>query len=435
MATKALATWSVDLNFNSLPDEVVQQAADSFMNWAGCAIGGCNHKAAIIARKSIQPFSGPPTSTILGTNESMDAQSAALLNGISSHVHDYDDTHPVTIIHPTGPVASALLAVAEWKKPVTGEKFLVALVAGIEAECKLGLAVWPDHYDVGWHITSTTGAIGAAVAVSKILDLDVEATQNAIGIAASQVTGLREQFGSMTKSFHPGRAAQNGLLAAVMASNGYDSSHQILEAERGWANVVSKSNELDKQIQSLGKTWEIKKNEFKQYACGVVLHSVMDACRKLYANCEACCLGSQDFTLVTLTVNPLVLELTGKKNPRTELERKFSVYWCAATMLTLGRVTPEIIEVKVDEEKSIRQAHVHVYLEGNDIPNVYSSTESLGDDPNFDLKEKFLDQSEELLGLDTATEIADACEQLEKLADVAELAALMRPKEWYTDSD
>lgn len=119
-------------------------------------------------------------------------------------MHDYDDTHLDTIIHPTGPVASALLAVSEWRGSVSSRDFLLALVAGIEVECKLGLAVWPEHYDVGWHITSTTGSIGAAVSVGKLLGLDEVRMAYAVGVAATQVTGLREMFGSHTKSFHPG---------------------------------------------------------------------------------------------------------------------------------------------------------------------------------------------------------------------------------------
>lgn len=193
---------------------------------------------------SLSPIFGLFTSSLLGHHGALstDAQHAALLNSIASHVHDYDDTHLDTIIHPTGPIASALLAATELRShpppllsnpqpdstKITGRQFLLALTAGIEASCKLGLAVWPNHYDVGWHITSTTGSIGAAVAVSNILDLSLEKTVQAIGIAATQVTGPREMFGSHTKSLHPGRAAQNGLLAALLA----ETSSVVVRA--GW---------------------------------------------------------------------------------------------------------------------------------------------------------------------------------------------------------
>lgn len=152
MATANVANWAVNLEYSDLPAEVVQAAVRSFYNWVGCTVGGSRHPAASIAYTSLSPFFGNPTSSLLGHQGKLkiDAQHAALLNGIASHVHDYDDTHLDTIIHPTGPVASAILAYAEWNENVTGKDFILALVAGIEVECKIGLAVWSRHYDIGW---------------------------------------------------------------------------------------------------------------------------------------------------------------------------------------------------------------------------------------------------------------------------------------------
>ncbi|MBO1765064.1 MmgE/PrpD family protein, partial [Escherichia coli] len=179
MATLQLASWATNLTYSSLSSGVLAAANKSFFNWAGCAIGGFPFQAApqIALNTTLSQFSGPPTSSILGANDSIsrgfgDAQTAALINGIASHVDDYDDTHLETIIHPAGPVASALLAIAEAYGPVTGHDLITAFVAGIEAECKLGLSVTPEHYDVGWHITSTTGSVGAAVGVGKLLGLN-----------------------------------------------------------------------------------------------------------------------------------------------------------------------------------------------------------------------------------------------------------------------
>jgi len=188
-------------------------ALRSLYNYIGCTIGGSNHAAVTKAHDALSPFFGPSTASLLGHQGSSktDAQHAALLNGIASHVHDYDDTHLATIIHPTGPVASALLAYAEYKGSISGSDLLCALTAGIEASCKIGLAVWPEHYDIGWHITSSTGSVGAAVGVGKLMKLTEDQMAHAIGLAAVQVIGLREMFGSDTKSFHPGRAAQSGL--------------------------------------------------------------------------------------------------------------------------------------------------------------------------------------------------------------------------------
>ncbi|KAF5000373.1 hypothetical protein FGRMN_1841 [Fusarium graminum] len=358
MATRRLATWSHNLQYTDLPEDVIRAAVRSFYNWVGCAIAGSNHEATRIAHQTLSPFFGPPTSSLLGHQGASraDAQHAALINGIASHVHDYDDTHLDTIIHPTGPVASALLAVAEWKQEqgISGQQFITALVAGIEAECKAGLAVWPEHYDVGWHITSTVGSIGAAVAVSKILELSPTKTTHAIGLAATQVTGLREMFGSHCKSFHPGRAAQNGLLAAVLAEGGYTSSEGVLEAKRGWAAVVGSNKpdvcqSLDRWLstekedglagQDTGR-WEILRNSFKPFPCGIVIHPVIDACIQLHEALMKEGYSPAQIESVVVEVHPLVLELTGKKTPKDGLEAKFSVYHSGACGLLLGRATP-----------------------------------------------------------------------------------------------
>lgn len=152
MTSSVLAEWVVNLKYEDLPEEVVRAAVRTFYNWVGCALGGSNHLAATITREAVVPFAGPGTSTVLGYRGAVrvDAEKAALINGIASHVHDFDDTHLKTIIHPAGPVCSALLAYAEWKPLVSGKDFILAMVAGIEVACSLGLAVCPEHYDLGW---------------------------------------------------------------------------------------------------------------------------------------------------------------------------------------------------------------------------------------------------------------------------------------------
>ena len=175
---------------------------------------------------------------MLGRKDRLDVLNASLLNGISSHIFDFDDTDLRTIVHPAGPVAPALLALAEYRS-FTGADFLHALIVGVEVECRIANAVYPQHYDVGWHITGTVGPFGAAAAAGKVLGLSEQQMVWALGLAATQPVGLREMFGTMTKSFHPGRASQNGLMAAFLAGQNFTSSDQSLEAARGWANVLS----------------------------------------------------------------------------------------------------------------------------------------------------------------------------------------------------
>src|SRR5205085_8655435 len=193
---------------------------------------------------------------VLGRTERLDILHTALMTGISSHIFDYDDTHLRTIIHPAGPVASAILAFAQYR-PVAGADFLNALVLGVETECRIGNAVYPEHYDVGWHITGTVGPFGAAAAAGKLLNLSEQQMVWALGLAATQPVGLREMFGTMTKSFHPGRAAQNGLTAALLAARNFTSSDVAIEGKSGWANVLSTARDYAEITEHLGQSYEI----------------------------------------------------------------------------------------------------------------------------------------------------------------------------------
>src|SRR6202008_1103811 len=164
------------------------------------------HETVERALAAVQPFSGPPQAAVLGRAERLDVVNAAFVNGISSHVLDFDDTH-ARGIHPSAPVLPALLAFAEWRK-VTGAELVHAFVLGVEAEERIGLSVFPEHYERGWHITGTAGGFGAPAGVGKLLGLEEREMTWALGIAATQSAGLQAMFGSNCKSLHPGAAAK-----------------------------------------------------------------------------------------------------------------------------------------------------------------------------------------------------------------------------------
>jgi 2-methylcitrate dehydratase PrpD len=336
--TQALAAFVVESQPVSIPDAVYAEATRTFLNWIGCAVGGATHPAIDIAWAAAKPFAGAAQASILGRNIRTDVLHAALINGISSHVFDFDDTHLKTIIHPAGPVASGLLALAEKMqadgRPISGRDFLHALVLGVEVECRIGNSVYPDHYDRGWHITGTAGVFGAAAAAGKVLGLDRQQMTYALGIAATQSSGLREMFGTMCKPFHPGRAAQNGTYAAFLAKEGFTSSVRGIEAPRGFAHVASTKFDPSEILDGLGERWEAALNTYKPFACGIVIHPAIDACIQLR---NAHGLKAEDIRSIELKVHPLVLELTGKTAPKTGLESKFSVYHSCAAAIVHGR--------------------------------------------------------------------------------------------------
>jgi 2-methylcitrate dehydratase PrpD len=330
--TRTLARWVVEHNASSVPEAVRHDAARSFLNWVGCAVGASRHQTIERALAALSEFSGPAEATVLGRSDRLDIMHAALMNGITSHTFDFDDTHLKTVIHPSGPVASAILALAE-RQRVSGLAFLHAFILGVEVECRIGNSVYPQHYDVGWHITGTAGVFGAAVASGRLLGLNEQQMVWALGIAATQSSGLREMFGTMSKPFHPGNAARNGLLAALLARQNFTSSDQGIEGKRAFAHVLSTAFRPEEITRQLGETWEISLNTYKPFACGIVIHPIIDACIQLRREHA---LKAEDIEAVEAKVHPLVLELTGKKKPQAGLEGKFSVYHSAAVAIIHG---------------------------------------------------------------------------------------------------
>jgi 2-methylcitrate dehydratase PrpD len=436
--TQTLARYLVAARFEDLPAAPRTEAARSLLNWMGVAVGGCRHEAVEIALAAVSPFSGPAQATIFGRTERLDIMHAALLNGISSHVFDFDDTDLTTAVHPSAPVVPVLLALAEYRE-VTGRDFINAMILGIEAECRIARAVTPTLQAVGWHATGVAGVFGAAVAAGKLLGLDETRMCHAIGLAATQPVGIREMFGSMTKSFHPGRAAQNGMLAALMAEKGYTSSLHGIEAKRGWANVLSTEQHYDAITENLGTHYEIFRNSYKPFACGLVVHAVIDGCIQLRNENK---LSPGMIDRIDLNVHPIVLELTSKRNPKTGLEGKFSVYYAAAIAIIAGQageaqfsntaVTDPVaialrdrVETTIDKSLAQDQAKVTIKLKDGRIldrfiTHAVGSVEVPMTDPQLDAK--FTNLVTGILPDDKARHLIDLCRNVERLDDAGDIA-------------
>ncbi|MDP3671532.1 MAG: MmgE/PrpD family protein [Telluria sp.] len=412
--TAMLADFVVNHPSRGWNDQVEEQAQRTFANWLGCAIGPATHETIEAALAAVQELAPSAQASLLGRKEKVDMASAALLNGISSHTFDFDDTHLKTIIHPAGPVASAALALGE-HIGASGREIIDALVIGVEVFCRIGNAVYPDHYDRGWHITGSTGMLGSAAACARLLKLSAAQTRMALAIAASQPTGLREQFGTMTKPFHPGAAARAGLMAALMARHGFTASHRALEAPRGLLQVFSDKTDWSEVTERLGQSWEIALNTYKPFACGIVIHPSIDGCVQLR---EAHALQAGQIEKVVIKVHSLVLELTGKKTPRTGLESKFSVYHSCAVGLLFGKAgeheytdhsvnLPEVLAMRARVEAivddAIDEASADVTVHTTDGRSVHVFVEhAIGslERPMSEaqLKAKFVDQSAPVIG-------------------------------------
>ena len=441
--TKTLAQFVVDSRYDAISEKVRHEARRSVLNWLGCAVGASRHAGIDIALAALAGFSGPAQASVLGRGERLDIMHAALLNGISSHMFDFDDTHLKTVIHPSGPVASALLALAEYK-PMSGADFLHAFILGVEVECRIGNAVYPSHYDVGWHITGTAGVFGAAAAVGRALKLNVQQMTWALGIAATQSSGLREMFGTMCKPFHPGRAAQNGMTAAFLASKNFTSSERGIEAPRGFANVLATARNYDEITENLGNTWEVALNTYKPFACGIVIHPIIDGCVQLRNEHQ---LKAVDIESIALKVHPLVLELTGKKTPQVGLEGKFSVFHSAAVAIIHGEGgedvysdacvrDPQVIElrdkVSAAVDKSVHEDAAFITIKLKDGRTLEKHVEhAIGSlarpMSDADLEAKFRKFAQGILSNAQTDALIKLCWDIEKLKSAGDIARAAVP--------
>jgi 2-methylcitrate dehydratase PrpD len=334
--TRDLAEFAVGTNFQALPESVVHEAKRDIINVLGVALYSARDPSLKHLLGMFAEEGGNPRATIWGTDTRTTLANAALANGYLAHLEDYDDTHFPTVIHPTAPTLPAAFAIAE-QAGLGGRDLITAVALGIEVCCRVCLAVHPWHYDEGWHITGTMGVFGGAIAAAKALALDADGMQRALGAAGTQAAGVREAFGTMTKAMHAGRAAQAGVVSALLAQRGFTAAPLILEGRRGVAQVMSNDRDLSRATDGLGERWEIFNNGLKPYACGVVSHPAIDA---------AICLrdrtgfDSAAIEIIEAQVHPLVPELMGRAEPQIGLEGKFSVQHCIAAGLIDGAAYP-----------------------------------------------------------------------------------------------
>lgn len=440
--TRALAEFVLQSRFGDIPATVKREAERSLVNWLGCALGGSRHEAVDAALAALAPYAGAAQATVMGRGARLDCLHAALVNGMSAHVLDFDDTHLRTLLHPGVPVASALMALAE-RNPITGARFLHAFIVGAEVECRLAAAIYTGH-NVNWYITGTAGVFGAAAAAGRVLGLDADRLTQALGIAATQAAGLREMAGTMCKSFVHGRAAQNGMLAALLAQKGFTSSMRAIEAPRGFANVLAPGASLEEAVEGLGARYEFTLNTYKPYACGVVCHPVIDGCIRLR---EEHSLKPRQVASVALRVHPLALTLTGIRSPRSGLESKWSIFHSAAVALCDGEAgeaqysdarvrDPGVFRlrerVSAKPEPALREDEAHVMVTLADGRRLEMHVEhALGSAENpmsdRDLDRKFDALAHDVLPAAQVEKLLETCWGVRQLPDAAEIARLAVP--------
>jgi 2-methylcitrate dehydratase PrpD len=349
--TTQLADRAATLSFGDLPDEVIAMAQLCILDWLGVTIAGCQEQAPRIMLRSLAPTTGG--ATVIGHDMQISPLQAALVNGTSSHVLDFDDTNATLIGHPSVAILGALFALAESSLRTAGPEFLCAFVAGYETACRVAAAVGVQSYVRGFHNTGTIGTMGAAAACARLLAIDPGRTAMALALAATQAAGLGCMVGTMSKSLHAGKACENGLMAALLAQNGFTANESAIESAKGFAATASGECDVTAALAEPPLGWHVLSNLFKFDASCYMTHSALAGIRELSAQHE---LSAGDIDEVRVHLGGVEFATCAVSTPTTGLEVKFSVAHLIA-MAALGRSTVVIDDAAAEDPEIIAFRH------------------------------------------------------------------------------
>jgi 2-methylcitrate dehydratase PrpD len=438
--TKTLCGHLAAAQFRDLTDQAKAEARRGVLDWIGCALAGSGHRTITTLLSVLQETSGKPVATVFGRKLKLGLLDAPLANGQMGHVLDFDDTHMGgVVLHTSSPVLAALFALAE-RAPVSGEELMLAYAVGFEAGVRSGRTA-PGHHKGGWHLTGTLGSIAAGVAAAKLLKLDAQKLTYAMGIAATQAAGMQQNRGTMCKSFHAGKAASNGVLAALLAERGFDSTQEIIEGKKGFSRIYSDTAEPEALLAGLGKNWLIESNGHKPYACGVVLHPLIDAVIAIRNRDK---INPSEVSEIALRVNPLVLSITGVVDPSTGLQSKFSTLHSAAVALIDGHagmaqysdvkaIDPAVADlrrkVKPVADDTLREDEAYAVItaagQRHEVHIAHASGTAENRMSDAQIETKFMANASPVIGEERARSAAALVWKLDKLRDVRELVALL----------
>lgn len=440
--TQNLARFVVETRWEDIPQQARHEAKRALLNFFAVAIAGCRTEPVELALKTLAEFSGGRQATIVGRTERIDALGAAFLNAAGANVFDYCDTHLPTVVHPTAPLAPALLALAELRR-VTGPELLLAFVLGFEIECRVGGAVSPGHYPKGWHITSTCGVFGSAAGAAKLLGLKESQVVWTLGNAATQSAGLCECLGWPAKSVSVGNAARNGLFSALLAEKGFAGPAEPIAGAQGFLAAMGEPPNWAALTEGLGKTWEVNNNSLKPYPAGFVIHPLLDCALDWRRHHPGVAVER-----VTVRGNPLLLQRTDRPEVATGRESQVSLQHAVAAALMLGKAgldeftdacvsDPAIKEMRgkfeVASDPSISTIAVEMDFWTSDGKKHSVSTQAArGSSANplkdAEIEQKLLDEARSWRPAHDVKPLIDAVWALDKSGDVSNLAAMTVPR-------
>jgi len=355
--TDYVARFIVNTRYEDIPNHVLELARKSILDGLGLALCGSAAKTGEIVREYIKSLGfgpGAAGATVIGSSMKAPVRFAAFANAVGIHADDYDDTQLAVaenrtyglLTHPTAPVLPAALAVAETRS-LSGRELLLAYNLGVEVECKIAEAISPRHYEDGFHSTGTIGVMGAATAVAKLNRFDLPHVLTTLGIAASEGAGLRENFGTMTKPFHAGKASENGVVAADFAALGWTATHEVLEAPRGFFQAAGGGYDAAAILSKLGRPWTFVNPgvSIKPFPSGSLTHPGMTELERLIREHD---IKPDEVKLLEVGTNKDSPNALIHHHPKDHLQAKFSMEFCMAALVLyrkagLSEFTDEVV--------------------------------------------------------------------------------------------
>src|SRR5712664_307050 len=369
--TEYVGRFVTTTRYEDIPGEVIELGKKSILDGLGLALAGSKAQTGALCRQYLENLGVcDGKSTIIGSARKTSPRFAAFVNGVSIHADDFDDTQLAVakdrvyglLVHPTVPVLPALFALAE-RGGISGKEFMLAYHLGVEVECKIAEAIAPRHYQDGFHSTGTCGPFGSAAACAKLLRLEHSKILHAFGLVASQAGGLRENFGTMTKPFQAGRAAESGLASAELVAIGWTAADQILEAERGFFHAFGGSYDPAAIMDRLGKPWTFISPgiSLKPYPSGSLTHPAMTALARMI---ETNNIQAAQVEKIDVGANHNMTTTLLHHQPKTGLEAKFSMEFCIAILLLehkagLREFSDKVVQ-RADVQEMIRRGNFYV---------------------------------------------------------------------------
>ncbi|MBS9403665.1 MmgE/PrpD family protein [Halomonas sp. TRM85114] len=439
----SLANFATTLELDTVSPEVILHAKRSVINILACGFAGCREPAIDIWLQVIGPHCVTGNARLIGRSELVDPLLAAQVNAMGANIHDYDETHIPTINHPSGPVASALLALAHIR-PLTGAEFLRAFLIGMEASCRLGNAISPWHYSRGWHITSTCGGLASALACAAALNLPTQNIIWALGNAAVQAAGMVEALGTMSKSISVGNAARVGLASTLLAEKGFSGPEAPLSGARGFLRLYGEPPEETALTSGLGKEWELEAIVFKPYPVGVVLNPVVDAAFEMRRQGLT---DSSGLERVVLRGHPLLRERADRPDVTTGRLSQVSAQHTIAAVLLRGKADVDTFsdaavvqtqgkrpKIEFIDDETFQVASLSVTAtcrDGRELNIEIPAATGCPERPmsDVDIERKLLGAMRAAGCESNAPTLLTALHALESLADAAEITRLCNSKE------